>query len=163
MPAGAINALDNITSEKVRPKPYLILILLVFAIFLVLYSQRILNITNGYYNLFVTSIILFLISVVLISTIIHNFKFTRNEYLEYLSDTFNSTPSRNFLILFSFLLFIMFVYETEQYNNNEPYTLLDTITFGHNNYVSNRFYGLMLIIIFGTYTAYSIYVTTNDK
>lgn len=162
MPAGAINALENIT-EHAKPKPYLILIFLVIAVFFAIYSQRLFNIHSGYYNLFIIIIILGLISIVLTSTVVHNFKLNRNEFLEYFSNIFNSTSSRNFLILFSFLLFVMFIYETAEYNNNHAHHLIDKVFFGHNNYISNRTYGLLLIIIFGIYTGYSIYITTNDK
>lgn len=163
MPAGAINALDSITGTHSRkPKPYIILILLVIGIFVIIYSQRLLGIRSGYYNLFVILILLAMISVVISSTLVHNFDFNRNEYLEYFNHLFNSTPSRNFLLLFSYLLFVMFIYETAEYANNNKYEPLDKVLIGNNKFLSNRTYGLILIIIFGTYTGYSIYVTTND-
>lgn len=162
MPAGAINALENIV-EHAKPKPYFILILLVIAIFFAIYSQRIFGIKSGYYNLFIVIVVMGLMSIVIASTIIHNFDLGRNAFLEYLNDTFNSPSSRNFLIIFSFLLFVMFIYETAQYDNNDPQNLTDKLLLGHNEYISNRFWGLMLIIIFGIYTAYSIYITTSDK
>jgi len=162
MPAGAINALDNITASKAKPKPYVILIFLVLLIFILIYSQRLLNIESEYYNLFIVMSILILTSFVLASTIVHNFKITHNDGLEYLSNIFNSTPSRNFMILFSFLLFVMFIYESSEYENNDRYVLLDKMLGGNNHYISNRSYGLLLIVIFGIYTGYSIYVTTNE-
>lgn len=162
MPAGIINALDNITKSHKKPKPYVILIILVIAIFALIYSQRIMGIHSGYYNLFVIMIILVIISLIIASTVVHNFKLTRNEYLEYLSHMFNSTASRNFLIVFSFLLFVMFIYEAAEYENNHRHALTDKILFSHNTFLSNRLYGLLLIIIFGIYTGYTIYMTTDD-
>jgi len=162
MPAGIINALDNITKSHKKPKPYIILIMLVIAIFVLIYSQRILGIHSGYYNLVIIVIILIIISLIMASTIVHNFQLTHNEYLEYLSHMFNSTSSRNFLIIFSFLLFVMFIYESAEYENNHRHALTDKIFFGHNTFLSNRLYGLLLIIIFGIYTGYTIYMTTDD-
>mgnify|MGYP001468137537 CR=1 FL=1 len=162
MPAGIINALDNITKSHKKPKPYIILIILVISIFVLIYSQRLLGIHSGYYNLFIIMTILIIISLIIASTVVHNFKFTHNEYLEYLSHMFNSTASRNFLIVFSFLLFVMFIYESAEYEDDHRHALTDKLFFGHNTILSNRLYGLLLIIIFGVYTGYTIYMTTDD-
>lgn len=160
---GIINALENDISENTHQKSFIWLIVIVIVVFVLIYSQRFLEITSGYYNFFVVISILIITSIVLLSTLAHNLEFNNHQSLEYLSYTFNSVSSRNFLLVFSYLLFVMYIYESLEYDNNEPYWIIDKISFGHNNYISNRTYGLLLILIFGLYISYTIYITTEES
>lgn len=168
MPAGIINDIANIFSKEAASKPYYTLFLIVIIIFITIYSQRILNIKSNYYSLFSTIIILSVISLIIASTFLHmlNIKLKHekyNSYVENFNHIFNSAGSRNFLLIFSFLLFVMFVYESPEFDNENPHFMTDKFMFGYNGILSNRTYGLLLLIFFGLATAYTVYVTTNEN
>lgn len=160
---GVINALENTTTERTHQKSFYWLIIIVLIVFVLIYSQRFLGITSGYYNFFVVISILIITTLVLMSTLAHNLELTNHKNLEYLSYTFNSVSSRNFLLVFSYLLFVMYIYESLEYDNSESHHIVNTLAFGHNNYISNRTYGLLLILVFGLYVAYTIYITTEES
>jgi len=75
---------------------------------------------------------------------------------------FNSPGSRNFIAVVALLLFVMFIYEVPEYGTSDPYHSLDVVLMGHNGILSNRTAGIILIFVFGIFTAYTIYATTHE-
>lgn len=163
MPAGIIGSIANIESTSAITKPHYTLFILVILIFLILFSQRMLGLDTGYYHIPVTLFFLLMISIIITSTILQTLKIDDSTgHIKTFNNIFNSPSSRNFLAIITFLFFVMFVYEIPEYDNSQPHPLVDKILFGHNNFLANRTVGVFLIIIFGLFTGYTVYVTTRD-
>jgi hypothetical protein len=163
MPGGVVNNIANLQSNTAITKPYYTLFILVVMMFCILFSQRMLGIDSSYYSIPITLCFIIIFGIIITSTLLHVLKIKdENNYIENFNDTFNSPGSRNFLAIIAFVFFIMFVYEIPDYDNNRPHGLIDKITFGYNNLISNRFVGIILIIIISIFNGYAIYLTTRD-
>jgi hypothetical protein len=166
MAGGTIYNIANITdvtSKYARTKPHYYLIAVILLIFFIVYSQRIFGITRPDYSVFMTVCVIILISFIIIMTFLYVLEIRDPEgYIESFSNVFNSSGGRTFLAIILLVLFIIFVYETPTYGNNNPNETLNILTFGHNTYISNRTYGIILIVIFGTFTAYVATTMTNE-
>jgi len=161
---GGINSIVNATSEFAITQPHYFLIAMVLIIFIILYSQRVLDIKAKQYLIFVTIFIIMLMSVIILATFLHVLQIhDSNGYIESFSNIFNSAGGRNFLAILSLVLFVIFICEAPEYGNNNPYKTLDKITFGNNNYISNRTVGILTIIFFTILTAYAVMTTTNES
>ncbi len=163
MPGSAVSNIRNILSKQATSKPFVILFIIVIFVFVLMYSQRMLGIENSYYNTFTTVLLLTVATIVLTSTFLYVLNIGDNKFFDIFNNTFNSGGSKNFLAIFSFLLFIMFVYEVSDFDNENPHPTADTILFGYNGILSNRLYGLLYIFGVATLTAFSIYVTTRES
>jgi hypothetical protein len=140
-----------------------ICVCLLRSIFLILFSQRMLGIETSYYSIPITLFFILMLTVIITSTILDVLKIEDSAgHIDRFNNIFNSPGSRNFLAIISFLLFVIFVYEVPEYNNSQPHHLIDKIFFGHNNFISNRLVGILLVVIFGLFTGYTVYVTTRD-
>ena len=162
MPGSTVNNIRNILSKQATSKPFVVLFIMVILVFVLLYSQRMLGIENSYYNTAITILLLTLATIVITSTFLYILKIGDNQFFDIFNNIFNSTGSRNFLALFSFLLFVMFVYEVSDFDNENPHGPTDTILFGYNGILSNRLYGLLYIFAISMLTAFSIYLTTRE-
>ena len=60
------------------------------------------------------------------------------------------------------VLALLAVYELTEYDNNKPHYFLDKIMFGHNNYISNRTGGILIIFTFTLLVAYTVMTTTKE-
>ena len=74
---------------------------------------------------------------------------------------FNSPGAKNFIGIMALVLFVIFVYEVPEYDNNKPHDITDKITFGNNGLVSNRSAGVLLVFVFALFGGYTIYSTTS--
>lgn len=163
MPAGIIGNIANMKSSAAVTQPHYTLFLIVIFIFFILFSQRMFGIESSYYNIPVTLFFILMLAVIIASTLLQVLKIEDSDgHIKRFNNIFNSPGSRNFLAIISFLLFVIFVYEIPEYDNSQPHHITDKIFMGHNNFLSNRMVGALLIIIFGLFTGYSIYVTTRD-
>lgn len=164
MPGGIVNSIVNATSAFAITKPHYFLIVIAIIILIILYSKRALNITADQYTIFVTAFIIMLMSIIILATFLHALQIHDSKgYVESFNNIFNSAGGRNFLAIMSLVLFILFICEAPEYGNNHPYPMLDTITFGNNNYISNRTVGILTIWAFTILTAYTVMTTTNES
>lgn len=164
MSAGMINDIVQLTSNEAVTKPYYTLIIIVTLMFAMIFIQRMFNMYTYNYTVITTCFMIFVISLFIISTILNTLKINdAGGHIKRFNNIFNSSGSRNFLIVISLLMYVIFVYETPTYDSNLPHHLLDKALFGHNAYISNRMVGIWLIIFFGLMTAYTIYVTTREE
>ena len=162
MPSGIISNIANLQTSAAVTQPHYTLFLIVIMIFFILFSQRLFSVGNTNYDIFVTIFLLVTISVVIISTIFEVLNIDdKGGHIKRFNNIFNSPGSRNFLAVISFLMFVIFIYETPEYDNNLQHHITDKIFFGYNNYLSNRMVGVLLLMIFGMFTGYTIYSTTR--
>ena len=159
---GLGTVISNFASEQARSKPQWILIVIVIAMVLLIYSQRLLGIANPYYSTYVACFLLLIVSIILLSTFLSVLNITDNVHVDNFNYIFNSPGSKNFFAVFLLLLFVMFVYEIPMYDNNNPHAIMDKLLFGYNSVFSNRLIGILLIFGFGISTAYMIHSTTRE-
>lgn len=163
MPAGIVNSFVNATSQFAMTKPHYFLIGIVGIIIIILYSQRVLKITADNYIVIITLLILILMSIIILATVLHVLQIRdSNNHIASFSNIFNSVGGRNFLAILSLVMFVVFICEAPEYGNNNPYPILDKITLGNNNIISNRTVGIALIFIFTVLTAYAVMMTSNE-
>jgi len=148
-------------STALKLQNYILMLLFIVLIF-VMFSQRIFNIQSQYYIIVSTLIITFLMSFIICSIISVDTKLVNNTFLKFVSSIFDNPSSRNFLSIVSLILFVMLVYELTEYDNNKPHYFLDKIMFGHNNYISNRTGGILIIFTFTLLVAYTVMTTTKE-
>lgn len=164
MSAGMVNDIALLTSNEAVTKPYYTLIIIVVLMFAMIFIQRMFNMYTDKYSIITTCFMIFVISLFIISTILNTLKINdAGGHINRFNNIFNSTGSRNFLIVISLLMYVIFIYETPTYDSNLPHHLLDKAMLGHNAYISNRMVGIFLIVFFGLVTAYTVYVTTRDN
>jgi len=164
MSAGMVNNIVQLASNEAVTKPYYTLIIIIVLMFAMIFLQRMLNMYTYNYSIITTCFMIFVISLFIISTILNSLKIDDTSgHIERFNNIFNSSGSRNFLIVISLLMYVIFIYETPTYDSNLPHHLLDKVTLGHNSYISNRMVGILLIVIFGLMTAYTVFVTTRDE
>lgn len=159
---GIINSLVNLISNYAIIKPHYFLVGMVLIIFFLMFYEQIFNIDPYKHITLITSIIIGLISIIILSTILHVLNVhDSGGYIDSLNNVFNSAGGRNFLAIFSLVLFVMYIYEFPETTNNNPENLLNKITFGHNNILSNKTASLITILFFTILTAYTVMETTN--
>lgn len=164
MPGGTVYNILNITSKFAINRPQYILIGIILAIIFIIYCRRLFQIKQKYFPIGMVSLALVLISVVILSTFLHVLHVKDSYgYIESFSFVFNSSGGVNFFAIILLLFFIIYIYEFPKYDNNNPNGLLDKIMLGHNNYISNRTSGIMMIFVFGIFTAYTVMLTTNER
>jgi hypothetical protein len=164
MSAGMINDIALLTSKEAVTKPHYTLIIIVVIMFAMIFMQRMFNMYTYKYSVITTCFMIFVISLFIISTILDNLNIKdTGGHIERFNKIFNSAGSRNFLIVISLLMYVIFIYETPTYDSNLPHHLLDKALLGHNAYISNRMVGIWLIVFFGLMTAYTVYVTTREE
>jgi predicted neutral ceramidase superfamily lipid hydrolase len=139
-------ALISLWSNVATTKPNYILVLIFCLLIFGIFSQRIFNITSPYYILLATLIVLGVMLFIILSIFASNPQLTDNFYLVSINSVFDNPSSRNFLSVVALILFVMLVYEMEYYDNDKPNMILNKLMGGHNNYISNRSWGLMLIL-----------------
>lgn len=163
MPGGSVGSIINVTSKFATTQPHYFLIAVVIIILIIIYSQRMFNITWPQYSVIVTTFVLALMSIIILATFLHVLKIHDSAgYVESFSNIFNSVGGRNFIAILSLVLFILFICESPEYGNNNPYATLDKITFGNNNWISNRTVGIITIFSFTIMTAYTVMTTTRS-
>lgn len=156
-------ALISLWSKTATTQPSYILILIFCLLIFGIFSQRIFNIQSPYYILIATIIVLGVMLFVILSVFASAPMLSDNNILISLNSVFDNPSSRNFLSVISLILFVMLVYELEYYDNDRPQGFLNKVLFGHNNYISNRSWGLMLILIVSLITSYTVMLTTKEK
>jgi hypothetical protein len=156
---GFANNLSNIAG-KTR-KPYYFMLFLFFLLFLIIYSERLFKIDNDIYHLVTTGIILIILIMIIISTILSKAEIG-GQSIQNFNRLFNDSTCRNIIALFSFLFFVIYLYEIANYDNNFPHEPTDNLLFGHNNFISNRTAGIMYIISFALFTGYTISVNSKN-
>ena len=147
--------------KKVKTKPYYLILFMFFIIFFLIYSARIFNFESEIAHLTTGCILAFLIMIMVTITILVNLG-VKNSALQYADNVTNTPACKNVIVLFSFLFFVIYLYEIAEFDNNKPHTLIDTILFGHNNIISNRSVGIVYIIIFGLFTGYTLSLNIED-
>jgi hypothetical protein len=155
-------ALVSLWSKAARTEPSYILIMIFCALMFAIFSQRLFGIKSQYYILLATGLILFLMIFVMTSIFASDPKLIDNYFFDSINDIFDNAGSRNFLSVVTLILFIMLVYELVEYDNNDPQYFLDKITFGKNNYISNRTSGLIVMLGFSAIVSYTIMRTTRE-
>lgn len=163
MPIGMINNITQLMSKEAITKPYYTLIAIIILMFIMIFTQRIFNMNKYNYSIITTCVMILIVSLFIISTILNTLHINDTNYhIERYNNIFNSSGSRNFLVVISLIFSIIFIYETPQYGNNLPHKIVDDVTFGNNKYISNRMVGIWLIVFFGLVTGYTVFVTTRD-
>ena len=163
MPGGVVNSVLNATSKFAKNQSQYILIAIVLAMILIIYSKRLFQIKWEYFSIVVTSVMLLLMSLIIISTFLHVLQISDSYgYIDSFNHVFNSPSSVNFFAIIMLLLFVIYLYELPQYDNNNRHAILDTVTLGHNSYISNRTMGIGLIFGFAIFTAYTVMLTTRS-
>jgi len=160
MPGGTVDGALNITSKFAAKQSHYILIAIVLAMIFVVYTKRLFKIEWKYFPIVITVIVLLLMSLIILSTICHFMKIS-NPYVDNFNSVFNSSGSRNFFAVILLLFFVIYIYELPQFDNNAQQHILDQVTCGNNNFISNRTMGIILIFGFGIFTAYTIMLTTR--
>jgi hypothetical protein len=162
MDSNTIHNITNVSSKYAKTKPQYYLVFVIVLIFFIVYSQRLFSIQRPDYSVFMTTCVIIIISFIIISTFLAILEVKDpNGYIESFSSIFNSSGSRTFLAIILLVLFIIFVYETPKYGNNDPNETLNLLMLGHNTYVSNREMGIILILFFGILTAYTAMTITE--
>lgn len=148
-------------SKKVDGSHY-ILIIIFYLLILAIFSKRIFGIKNEYYILWPTIIILFLLTIVITSLFLTETKLMNNGVINEINSIFDNPSSRNFLSVVNLVLFTILIYELVEYDNHDPQYTMDKITMGHNNYVSNRLWGIIIIFTTSTLIGATIMATTKN-
>ncbi len=157
----AIVSLMSSESTALKIQNY-VLMLIFFVLIFVMFSQRILNIQSEYYMIVATLIILLIMSFIICSIISIDTKLVNNTFLQFINSIFDNPSSRNFLSIVSLILFVILIYELMENDNNKPHYFLDKLTFGHNNYISNRLGAIMIIFTYTLVVSYTIMTTTKE-
>lgn len=157
----SIASLMSSVSHPLRIQNYIMFLVFIVLVFII-FSQRLFGIQTPYYLLVAAIIITITMSFVICSIISTDTKIADNQYLQFINSVFDNPGSRNFLAIVSLILFVIFVYELTDYDNNSRQAIIDTITFGNNRYISNRTFGLLLIVFFSVFVAYSVMTTTKE-
>lgn len=157
----AILSLISSESTSLKLQNYILILIFILLVFMI-FSQRIFNINSQYYILIATLVITLTMSFIIFSILSTDTKLVNNTFLKFINSIFDNPSSRNFLSIVSLILFVILVYELTDYDNNKPHYLLDKIMFGHNNYISNRTGGIMIIFVFSLLIAYTVMTTTKN-
>jgi len=153
MPAGLIVNVNSLIQSKHSKR--FALVTIVITLIVLIYLQRILGITNVNFPLYVTAFILILFAGIIFSNI-SVLKGSTNFYLKNVNEIFNSDNSRKFIAVFALALFIFYVYEIPEYNNQNPHKLTNLLTFGHNTFLSNRMAGVLILMVFVIFTSFVV-------
>jgi len=145
--------------QKFKTNPYYFTLFLFLLIFLLIYAERIFGFQEDIYHYAMSGLLIAVSLFIIVLTITYNFG-VKNKTINTLDSMINSSSSKNVIALFIFLFFVIYIYEIALYDNNYPYRPLDIITFGNNEYVSNRSMGIMLIIFMGLLTGYTISINS---
>lgn len=164
MPGGIVDSVLNITSKFATNKPQYILISIVLAMIFIIFSKRLFQIEWKYFPIIITTGILFLMSIIIISTVLHTLQISDSYgYIDSFYNVFSSPSGRNFFAIIMLLFFVIYLYELPQYDNNDPHKVLNTIMLGNNTFISNRTMGILLIFGFGIFIAYTVMLTTRES
>ena len=154
-------AIVNLFSKESSTVPSFFLIMIFCILILSVFSQRIFNVKSQYFTIIQTTIILLLMLLVIMSLFVKDTKLMDNQFMMSIDSSFNNPSSRNFISVITLILFIILIYELTEYDNNNPNPLIDKLMFGYNNYISNRFVGISLIIGFGIIIGYTVATMTR--
>ncbi len=157
----AIVSLMSSESTALKIQNY-VLMLIFFVLVFVMFSQRILGIQSEYYMIIATLIITLIMSFIICSIISIDTKLVNNTFLQFINSIFDNPSSRNFLSIVSLILFVILIYELTENDNNKPHYFMDKLMFGHNNYISNRLGGIMIIFTYTLVVSYTIMTTTKE-
>lgn len=147
--------------KNVKTKPYYLILFMFLLIFFLIYSARIFDYESEIAHLATGCVLAFLIMIMVTITIFVNLGF-ENDALKYADNIINTPACKNVIVLFSFLFFVIYLYEIADFDNNKPHALIDKISFGNNNLISNRSVGILYIIIFGLFTGYTLSLNIKD-
>ena len=157
----AIVSLLSSASHPLNIQNYILILVFIVLVF-IMFSQRIFNIQSQHYILVASLITTITMAFIICSIISTDTKIANNQYLQFINSIFDNPGSRNFLSIVSLILFVIFVYELVEYDNNDPQYIIDKITFGNNKYISNRTMGILLILIFSLFVSYTVMTTTKE-
>lgn len=155
-------ALVSLWSKAARTEPNYILIIIFCLLVCAIFSERVFGIKSQYYIIFPTILILMVMAFITLSIFSSDPKLIDNHFFGTINNIFDNPSSRNFLSVVALILFVIFVYEIAEYDNNNPHHIIDKIMFGKNNYISNRTGGLVMILMFSLLTSYTIMKTTRE-
>jgi hypothetical protein len=163
MPAGIINDISNLIGKTKRPHYFILILFLIF--FILIYTERLISTKistdPSIFHIAVGNIILFIFICITTITIASQLELG-GHFMSNISKIFNASTSKNIIALFSFLFFVIFVYEVAEFDNNNPHAMTDNFLLGHNNIISNRTAGIVLIIFFGLFVGYTIGINSTD-
>lgn len=137
---------------------YIVLLSIFVVVLVLVYSERLLSIKHESYNLFANILIVFFMSIIILSTLINSFGFNTTEDSSTFVRIFNTLASKNLIILFASSVYILYISNSEAYDNNFVNPIMDKIKLGP--YISNRTVGMLMM--FGTIliTARSVHAST---
>jgi hypothetical protein len=162
MPAGLANNLSNL-QNSVAENQYIVIILVFLVIFFLIYLRRMFNTDPDYTLLSVSICLVVILAIIIASTFTDVLKegHKQRPSTDTFAYLFNSPGAKNFIGIMALVLFVIFVYEVPEYDNNKPHDITDKITFGNNGLLSNRSVGVILVFIFALFGGYTIYSTTR--
>ncbi|AYV79217.1 MAG: hypothetical protein Faunusvirus5_26 [Faunusvirus sp.] len=158
-------ALSNIVDFGIIQKHNIYLAILtigVLIIFTIIFAERIKNRHDEHYklspnfNLLMNIILLLIVMLPMILYTIMEAIGSHNGFVELVSGLFGSKASKNFLVIISYLVFIFYIFECVDYQNNEPNAFLGRIG------ASNRTVGLIVLIGLSLFYAYSVFQISKE-
>lgn len=158
----AILSMTKLWESKKADGSHYILILIFYILIFAMFSKRMFGIQNQYYILWPTTIILILLTIVIASLFLAETKLMNNDVINEINGIFDNPSSRNFLSVVNLVLFTILIYELVEYDNHDPQYVMDKLTMGHNNYISNRLWGIFIIFTSSTIIGMTIMATTKN-
>ncbi len=138
---------------------YIIIIGMFALILILIYSERMLGIKDNSYNLIMNLVIVVLMAGIIISTLLNAYNIgNADPNVSTFVQIFNSLASKQMILFYGCVLYILFLSNTVQYNNNFSHPIFAKIGLG--NWISNRMVAVALL--FGTVfiTAKNIHTST---
>jgi len=138
---------------------YVIIIAMFAFIMFLVFSERIFTIQNPSYNLYSNLVIVAIFSVLILSTLFNAYAVnTDNVQIGTITHIFNSLASKNMIMFYGCVLYVLYISNTELYDNNYSHSIFSKIGLG--KYISNRTYGVIMLLATVFITAKAIHSST---
>lgn len=161
---GINQAILNLRSKIKVEEPHYILVLFYLFLFFIIFFNRIFGIQSRKSLLVLTMLVIFMMCLILVAIVIRTLRKDKADARSiFFSDIFDSAPSRNFFTVISFMFYIIFSYEMLDFSDHNPNPIVDTVTLGHNQYISNKLFRILFVIFLGLFFGYTIYKTTSTQ
>ncbi len=148
---------------------YVFIIAIFVIVLCLIYSERLIAKKNDSYNLLMNILIVAIMSIIILSTLLYSFNPNNNSFFLRM---FNTMASRNMLMFYGCVLYILYLNNTESFDNNYVHEMAAKVNLGKyidkpfarkldlGKYVSNRTVAIVMLFATVFVTAKSLHETT---
>ncbi len=153
---------------------YVFIIAIFGLVIFLIFSERIFKIKdNNRYNLFMNFAIIGLVSIIILSTLINSYNISTDwdpnysisgsitSSSSFYVKMFNTIASKNMILFYGCVLYILYLNNTESFDNDFPHPMMDKIGLG--KYLSNRSVGLIMLLTTIFVTARALHSSTTHS